>query len=252
MPNFAAEIVKNEQMEIKPLLPRRGEGTLRIDDSDDLVLVEKMGIFPHNGVLPESGFYAEKHAVIIICTDGMAQFGYEGQTIQLHKNDMFIYVMKRTVVTNFMMSQNFDCRQIWFTASELWSIDMLGNKSVGDLLYLKQHPKMSLTEQEASILDDYFRLLCRRMRERMPADMPTPGLSSTYFPDIVRSLFSTMLLEILDMIRLEGERVTKLEMKDDDIFPNPSSHRRRLADQFIRLVEQSDGRIRKVDVLPPS
>jgi len=248
MSKFAAEIVKNEQMEIKPLLPRRGEGTLRIDDSDDLVLVEKMGIFPHNGVLPESGFYAEKHAVIIICTDGMAQFGYEGQTIQLHKNDMFIYVMKRTVVTNFMMSQNFDCRQIWFTASELWSIDMLGNKSVGDLLYLKQHPKMSLTEQEASILDDYFRLLCRRMRERMPADMPTPGLSSTYFPDIVRSLFSTMLLEILDMIRLEGERVTKLEMKDDDIFPNPSSHRRRLADQFIRLVEQSDGRIRKVDV----
>ena len=239
MPNFAAGIVKNEQMEIKPLLPRRGEGTLRIDDSDDLVLIEKIGTFPHNGVLPESGFYAEKHAVIIICTEGMAQFEYDGQTIQLHKNDMFIYMMKRSVVTNFMKSQNFDCRQIWFTASELWSIDMHGNKSVGDLIYLKQHPKMSLTEHEASMLDDYFQLLCCRMRDCH---------LSTYYPDIVRSLFGTMLLEILDLLRLKEEQATKLGMKNDDTFLNPSSHRRRLADQFLRLVEQSDGRIRKVDV----
>lgn len=224
-------------MDLKPLLPRRGEGTFRIDDSDDLVLVEKIVSFPKNGVLPESGFYAENHAVIIICTEGMAQFDYEGQTIQLHKNDMFIYLMLRSVITNFMMSQNFDCRQIWFTASEAWNIDMHGNKSVGDLIYLRQHPKLTLTEQDSSMLDGYFQLLCQRMRDRNPL----------YFPDIVRSLFSTMLLEILSVIHRGEEQSAKLDMEKDDAPTNQGFHRRRLAEQFMRMVEQSDGRIRKVD-----
>ena len=75
-------------MEVKPLMPRRGEGTLRIDDSDDLVVIENMDGLPVGAPLPESGVYIENHALIIICTEGMAQFEYEGQTIQLRKNDM--------------------------------------------------------------------------------------------------------------------------------------------------------------------
>ncbi|MBQ3744363.1 MAG: helix-turn-helix domain-containing protein [Prevotella sp.] len=219
-------------MEIKPLLPRRGEGTLRIDDSDDLVVIEKVGSMPEGGSLPEGGIYAENHAVIIICTEGMAQFEYEGQTIQLHKNDMFIYMVLRSVVSNFMSSQNFNCRQIWFTANEAWSIDMHGNKSLADLIYLKQHPKLSLTEHNAELIDGYFQLLCRRMRDR------TPSL----FYDIVRSLFSTMLLEVLALMR--GEK----GQDDETESANTSSlHRQRLADKFMQLVEESDGRIRKVD-----
>ena len=178
-------------MGIKPLKPRRGEGTLRIDDSDDLVVIERLGEMPEGGSLPESGVYAENHAVIIICTEGMAQFEYDGQTIQLRKNDVFIYIMLRTVITNFMSSQNFNCRQIWFTNSEAWSIDMHGNRSLADFIYLKQHPKVSLTDHDAAMLDGYFQLLCSRMRDRQ----------SVLYTDIVRSLFSTMLLEMLAMIR---------------------------------------------------
>ena len=222
-------------MEIKPLLPRRGEGTLRIDDSDDLVVIEKVGPIPEGGSLPESGVYAENHAVIIICTEGMAQFEYEGQTIQLHKNDMFIYMMLRSVVSNFMSSQNFNCRQIWFTANEAWSIDMHGNKSLADMIYLKQHPKVSLSDHHAEMLDGYFQLLCRRMRDRTP---------SLYY-DIVRSLFSTMLLEILALMRSKGVR-SEGEM-DMENANTTSLHRQRLADKFMQLVEESDGRIRKVD-----
>lgn len=76
-------------MEIKALKPRRGEGALRIDDSDDLVVIENFEPLPKNGALPESGVYIENHGVIIICTEGMAQFEYEGQVVQLRKNDMF-------------------------------------------------------------------------------------------------------------------------------------------------------------------
>ena len=221
-------------MEIVSLKPRKGDDALRIDDSDDLVVIENMGALPEGVLLPESGFYVEKHALIIICTEGMAQFEYEGQTIQLRKNDIFIYMMLRSVVTNFMSSQNFNCRQIWFTDSEAWSIDMHGNKSLADMIYLKQHPKVSLNDHDATMIDSYFQLLCRRMRDRTPV---------LYF-DIVRSLFSTMLLEILGIMRRGKNQTTESNVTDGAA---PGLHRQRLADKFMRLVEQSDGRIRKVD-----
>jgi AraC-like DNA-binding protein len=222
-------------MELVPLKPRKGEGTLRIDDSDDFVVIEKVALFPANGMLPESGVYIENHGVILVCTEGMAQFEHDGQTIKLQKNDMFIYVMKGSVITNFMSSQNFNCRQIWFTASEAWSIDMHGKKNLADyIIFLKQHPKVRLTDQDAAMFNDYFQLLCRRMRDRSPM----------FYIDIVRSLFSTMLLEILDMVRrdmmLESEQI---EQNDN----TPGFHRQKLADKFMQMVEQSGGRIRKVD-----
>ena len=221
-------------MEIVSLKPRKGDDALRIDDSDDLVVIENMGALPEGVLLPESGFYVENHALIIICTEGMAQFEYEGQTIQLRKNDMFIYMMLRSVVTNFMSSQNFNCRQIWFTDNEAWSIDMHGNKSLADMIYLKQHPKVSLNDHDATMIDSYFQLLCRRMRDRTPV----------LYLDIVRSLFSTMLLEILDIMRRGKNQTTEANVTDGTA---PGLHRQRLADKFMRLVEQSDGRIRKVD-----
>ena len=221
-------------MELQPLKPRRGEGTLRIDDSDDLVVIENVYPFPTNG-LPESGVYIENHGVIIVCTEGMAQFEHGGQIFQLHKNDMFIYMMKRSVITNFMSSQNFNCRQIWFTASEAWNVDMHGLKNLSEhLMFLQQHPKVSLSDQDAAVFDSYFQLLCRRMRERTPM----------LYIDIVRSLFSTMLLEVLDMVRRDMMVDAERNKQSDS---TPGVHRQKLADRFMQLVEQSGGRIRKVD-----
>ena len=221
-------------MELQPLKPRRGEGTLRIDDSDDLVVIENVYPFPTNG-LPESGVYIENHGVIIVCTEGMAQFEHGGQIFQLHKNDMFIYMMKRSVITNFMSSQNFNCRQIWFTASEAWNVDMHGLKNLSEhLMFLQQHPKVSLSDQDAAVFDSYFQLLCRRMRERTPM----------LYIDIVRSLFSTMLLEVLDMVRRDMMVDAERNKQSDSA---PGVHRQKLADRFMQLVEQSGGRIRKVD-----
>ncbi len=220
-------------MEIKSLMPRRGDCTLRIDDSDDFVVMENAGAVPGDGVTGEDGVCMEEHGVIVICTEGMAQFEYDGKTIQLRKNDMFIYFMLRSVISDFMSSQNFNCRQIWFTAREAWSIDMHGSKSLGDIVYLKQHPKVRLTDEEAAMLDEYFRLLCRRMRN------PSPMLHK----DIVRSLWG-MLLEILCIIRRETLQNAEGEMQAG---MSPDMHRKRLAERFMQLVEQSDGRVRKVD-----
>ena len=207
-------------MEIQNLKPRSGFDTIRLGDSDELVVMENFGS------LPKGELSLDRHGLIVICTEGIAQFDYDGQQIRLHKDDVFLY-MAHSVVTNFMSSSDFNCRQIWFSRGELWNINKYGEVSLSDLPYLKRHPIMHLTEDDVKLLDDYFQLLCRRMRD------PSPVLYS----NIVRSLVSTMMLEILSMMRRQEPENTV----------TTGVHRQRLANEFMRLVEQSDGRIRKVD-----
>ena len=207
-------------MEIQNLKPRSGFDTIRLGDSDELVVMENFGS------LPKGELSLDRHGLIVICTEGIAQFDYDGQQIRLHKDDLFLY-MPHSVVTNFMSSSDFNCRQIWFSRGELWNINKYGEVSLSDLPYLKRHPIMHLTEDDVKLLDDYFLLLCRRMRD------PSPVLYS----NIVRSLVSAMMLEILSMKRRQEPENTV----------TTGVHRQRLANEFMRLVEQSDGRIRKVD-----
>ena len=214
-------------MEIQDLKPRRGDDTLRIGDSDELVVMENFGS------LPQGELSLDSHGLIVICTGGMAQFDYDGQQIQLHKNDLYLY-MAHSVVCNFMSSPDFNCRQIWFSRSELWNINMYGEVSLADMTYLKQHPKVHLSDEEMAFLEDYFKLLCRRMRDQKPL----------LYSDIVRSLVSTMMLEMLCMIRRDKEQKAQSDIQEDN---SPGFHKRRIADKFMRLVEQSDGRIRRVD-----
>ena len=207
-------------MEIQNLKPRSGFDTIRLGDSDELVVMENFGS------LPKGELSLDRHGLIVICTEGIAQFDYDGQQIRLHKDDLFLY-MSHSVVTNFMSSLDFNCRQIWFSRGELWNINKYGEVSLSDLPYLKRHPIMHLTEDDVKLLDDYFQLLCRRMRDSSPV----------LYSNIVRSLVSTMMLEILSMMRRqEPENTVTTDV-----------HRQRLANEFMRLVEQSDGRIRKVD-----
>ena len=207
-------------MEIQNLKPRSGFDTIRLGDSDELVVMENFGS------LPKGELSLDGHGLIVICTEGIVQFDYDGQQIRLHKDDLFLY-MSHSVVTNFMSSSDFNCRQIWFSRGELWNINKYGEVSLSDLPYLKRHPIMHLTDDDVKLLDDYFQLLCRRMRDSSPV----------LYSNIVRSLVSTMMLEILSMMRRqEPENTVTTDV-----------HRQRLANEFMRLVEQSDGRIRKVD-----
>ena len=207
-------------MEIQNLKPRSGFDTIRLGDSDELVVMENFGS------LPKGELSLDRHGLIVICTEGIAQFDYDGQQIRLHKDDLFLY-MAHSVVTNFMSSSDFNCRQIWFSRGELWNINKYGEVSLSDLPYLKRHPIMHLTDDDVKLLDDYFQLLCRRMRDSSPV----------LYSNIVRSLVSTMMLEILSMMRRQEPENTV----------TTGVYRQRLANEFMRLVEQSDGRIRKVD-----
>jgi hypothetical protein len=58
----------------------------------------------------------------------------------------------------------------------------------------------------------------------------------------VRSIVSTFLLEVLSVLRRGEQRI-----KSDNAFADTGLHGKKLADRFMQLAEQSDGRIRRVD-----
>ena len=214
-------------MEIQDLKPRKGDDTYRIGDSDDLVLMENVGAVPSGGVC------LQNHGIIFFCTEGRAQFEYDGNVVRIQKNDMFLY-MAHSTACNFLTSSDFNCRQIWFSRSELWNIEIYNLISVSDMTLLKLYPVVHLTDDEIKLCDTYFQLLCNRIK------MSTSVLT----PYIIRSLLGTMLLELLSIMRLNSERMVE-EGRQEEI--NPSLHKKRIIDNFMRLVEQSDGRIRRVD-----
>ncbi len=214
-------------MDIKDLIPRSGNDTYRIGDSDDLVVMESIATVPSGKICLQS------HGIIIIVTQGIAQFEYDGVVIKLQKDDLFLY-MSHSIVQNFMTSSDFNCRQVWFTRGELWDINLYARTSLSDLTYLKQHPVVHLTEDDVTLLDDYFQLLCRRMKDNSPI----------LYSDIVRSLSCTMMLEILAMLRRSEGQKDESDMQEGGL---PGFHKRRLAEKFMQMLEQSDGRVRKVD-----
>ena len=214
-------------MDIQDLKPRRGDDTYRIGDSDDLVLMENIGAVPSGGVC------LQNHGIIIFCTEGRAQFEYDGNVVQIHKNDMFLY-MAHSTACNFLTSSDFNCRQIWFSRSELWNIEIYNLISVADMTLLKLYPVVHLTDDEIKLCDTYFQLLCSRIKSS----------TSVLTPYIVRSLLGTMMLELLSIMRRNSERAVE-EVRQEEL--NPSLHKKRIIDNFMRLVEESDGRMRRVD-----
>ena len=212
-------------MDIKDLKPRTGAGSLRIADSDELVVMEHFGGVPAGRVRPLD------HGLVIICTAGVAQYEYDGHTVQLSKNDLFL-LMAHSVVEKFMSSVDFDCRELWFSRGEMWNMNMYVKNSLADLLPLKHNPKVTLSDVDAALFETYFKQLSYHIRNS----------SQLLYPEITHSIVGAFLLEVLSVLR-RGNNM----LKDNNLINNSGLHGRKLADRFVQLVEQSDGRIRRVD-----
>ena len=215
-------------MELENPKPRQGNDTYRIGDSDDLVLMENATRIPSDNIC------LQDHGIIILCMAGKIRFEYDGTEIQLQKDDMFLY-MVNSVVSNFMISPDFNCRQIWFTRSELFNINIYNGTSLSDMAQLKLHPVTHFNDDDVALFDTYFKLLCRKMSD----------CSSLLQADIVRSLLGTLMLELLSMMRRHTDLSSDMDHSADQ---TPNFHKKRIIDQFMSLLEQSDGRIRRVDV----
>ena len=212
-------------MDITDIRPRKGKDCIRIADSDELVVVEHFNGLPAGRIRPLD------HGIIIICTAGIAEFVYDGKFIELEKGDLFLF-MAHSVVEKFVASRDFDCRELWFSRGELWNMNMYIKSSLADILPLKHNPKVTLGPEEWTLFDAYYQQLCQHMRNSQ----------QVLYPEIVRSIVGTFLLETLSVLR----RGNSLSL-DKEKASKSGLHGKKLAERFLQLVEQSDGRIRRVD-----
>ena len=79
---------------------------------------------------------------------------------------------------------------------------------------------VTLSDEEVSLLDDYFQLLCRRMRDQKPL----------LYSEIVRSLVSTMMLEMLCMMRRDKEQKAQADFLEDN---TSGFHRRNKCENLV-------------------
>ncbi|MCR5002948.1 MAG: hypothetical protein K5984_01120, partial [Bacteroidales bacterium] len=217
-------------MKIPALTPRIGKDTLSVGNNEKLVVNE------HFGKLPKGPVQSVKYGIYFICTSGQAELDYAGQRLEIHKGDLFLYCAYN-IMDNIQTSADFDCREIWFTREAMWDINMLSKKSLYDIVSLIRYPKVTLSKDEKSLLDDYYKLLCHRMRDdaKMMQD------------DIVQTIFSALALEILCIVRRGYEKIIQAQNEGDGNTLCINTLRgKQLADRYIKLVEDSDGRIRRV------
>ena len=209
-------------IDIQEFKPGSGTGVLRSYDGG-LVLSGHFAGFPAGRVK------AVDYGIFIFCTAGKAQFDYDGQAIQLFPGDLFLF-FAHAVMENFMCSPDFECREVWFSRGEMWDMNMYSKNSLADLVALKQYPKVVLDDADAVKLGTYFQLLSQNLRDSERSDNR----------EIVHSLFSTFLLEALAMLR-RGLGEAEPDAGGSRL------HGKVLADKFVELVEQSDGRVRRVE-----
>jgi AraC-like DNA-binding protein len=207
-------------MEIIDIVPKSGEGILHSFDGG-LVVSDHFSGFPGGRVR------SLQYGIFFICTAGRAQVDYDGQTVQLGTGDLFLY-FAHSILENFMCSADFNCREIWFSRGEMWDMNMFGKNSLSDLVALKQHPKVTLDEADFQTFESYFGLLCRNLQNTSRVETRA----------VVHSLFSAFALESLALMRSRMGVVVSVSEK---------LHGKLLADKFMELVEQSDGRIRRVE-----
>ena len=210
-------------MEITELMPRQGKDVLRTLN-DGLVIVNDF-----TGV-PAGKMISMDYGIFLYCIAGTARFEYDGQEIQMYPNDLFLF-FARSILDKFMCSPDFNCREVWFSRGQMWDMNMHGKNSLSDLISLKQHPKVTLSEADSAKLETYLDLLCQNMQESSNPDKQA----------IIHSLFCTFLLEILSIMRSPFNRA------EDGHNGSNKLHGKLLAEKFVELVEQSDGRIRRVE-----
>ena len=210
-------------------VPRRGKGALRLGNGDKLVIMDHFGTLPKGPVCMDYG-------VFFLCTAGQARLDYDGLKVEMHEGDLFLYYA-RSVIDNMTVSSDFDCREVWFSRDTMWDMNTLGKKSLMDLVAMKQNPVVSLSGDELSLLDDYFRIIVNRMR------------AETYElqEDVVHTILGAMFLDMLGMIRRGHDRKVREKREGSGTGSVNSLRGKQLADRYVKLVEECDGRVRRVD-----
>ncbi len=203
---------------MKRLEPFVGQDYIMPDDKG-VVILDSLG------QLPENEPYYSEYIFIAICTEGKAQIVYDGNPIVLHKDEVFAAV-PGSVLSDYLLSPSFDCKILIIKPDEVTATEDLHNRFVKSSFYFKKNPVAQMTEMEKEILFGYYNLIIQRIQN--PDQM--------FFKGILHSLLSAFLMEVVGILMHGAEETEPTTV-----------HGEQIVKLFVQMVNESNGRERRVD-----
>lgn len=162
--------------------------------------------------------------LITLCTGGEARYTVDTQEQTVRKNDVII-ISERHVVADYKSSLDID--GICIIMSVKFFYETISN--VGDIsvmfLFSKNHPVVSLTQNEADTFKSYFYMLKDKL-----ADM-----QNHFRRELARTLMLAMFYEMSNVIYRVQQNNSRRHTRADVIFT-----------RFLHLVEENFKRERRV------
>lgn len=162
--------------------------------------------------------------LVALCTEGSAQFTIDTQRHDVQKNDIII-ISDRHVIDNYAASS--DAAGLAMMLSVNFFYEVVNDVRDVSLLFLfsRNHPVVSLNENEVQTFKEYFFFLKKKIAET----------NNHYRRDLVRTLVLTMFYDLSNVIYRVQQIENKRQTRADAIFT-----------QFIKLVEDNYRHERRV------
>jgi len=167
---------------------------------------------------------------IAICTQGKIQVTMNGQTIELHKNQVAI-VPQNVVITDPMMSPDFDLKAMFFTNRILQSFLREKMNVWNDVVYVRKMHVITMDDDELSFYTHLYDMLCLCFDK---------GKGQLFLTDVIQSLLRAGVLGLCGGLKKRMQ--TDGTPTTIDVH-SANSHFQR----FLDLLHSTDVKHRKVE-----
>ncbi len=210
MPNFAT---------MKPLQRIKNQDCLSFSD-EDIVIIDQV----QN--LPENVTYQSDYVLMIVCTEGRMEITYDGRKLTVHEGELFLAV-PGSVLSDYMLSPKFDCKILAIKPSEATVPVQMQKQMLSSAIYIKEHPILRLTDEDQETFFSYYNFLCNRIKKPR----------QRYYNGEVRTLLNAFILYVIGMMDHEMQ----------DVEMSTTIHGEHLVEQFVRMVNDDNGKHRMVE-----
>ena len=187
--------------------------------ADDIILSEKLTTLAINAQPRRMTFI-----LVALCTEGSAQFTIDTQKHDVRKNDIIV-ISDRHVIDNYVASN--DINGLAMMLSVNFFYEVVNDVRDVSLLFLfsRNHPVVSLNEDEVETFKEYFFFLKKKVAEN----------NNHFKRDLVRTMVLAMFYDLSNVIYRVQQIENKRQTRADAIFT-----------QFIKLVEDNYRHERRV------
>lgn len=187
--------------------------------ADDIILSDKLTSLAVNAQPRRMTFI-----LVALCTEGSAQFTIDTQRHDVRKNDIIV-ISDRHVIDDYVASE--DANGLAMMMSVNFFYEVINDVRDVSLLFLfsRNHPVVSLNDEEVGMFKEYFFFLKRKIAET----------NNQFRRDIIRTLILAMFYDLSNVIFRIQQVENKGQTRADSIFT-----------QFIKLVEDNYKHERRV------